>query len=95
MDEDKKIFGDNYKFMEETTAERIEDEIMTEVDKIPYIGRKLHKIGTYIWYLRWIFNMAFFAIPWSIFVATLLAINVSFNIFYNRWWAGGNLFLVT
>jgi len=68
---------------------------MEEVDEIPYIGRKLHKIGTKLWYVRWILNMVFAAIPYTILVLALLGINIFANMLWNDWWAEGNLFLVT
>ena len=67
---------------------------MEQVDKIPYIGRKLHKIGTWIWNFRWYFNMAFYAIPWTLGIASTIITNIVLNIVWNRWWAGGNIFLV-
>lgn len=67
---------------------------MKQVDKIPYIGRKLHKIGTWIWYMRWYFNLGAVAIPWSIVMMGILGFNIFVNIWWNRWWAGGNIFLM-
>ena len=67
---------------------------MEEVDKIPVYGKKIHKLATWLWWTRWYFNLALAAIPWTIYYAVILGFNLFVNITWNRWWAGGNLYLV-
>lgn len=77
----------------ETPIERIEDEVMEKVDKIPF-GPQIHKFLTYMYYFRWIINLWIDAIPWTIATLVLLGFNIYLNIAWNRWWAGGNIFLI-
>ena len=78
----------------ETGFEQFEDDVMAEVDKIPGWGKKAHQFLTYLYYFRWIINLWVDAVPWTIICITLLFWNVFVNIAWNKWWAGGNLFLI-
>ena len=67
---------------------------MEKVDEIPVYGKRIHALATWFWWTRWYFNLVLFVIPWAIYYALCLAFNLFINITWNRWWAGGNLYLV-
>ena len=45
-------------------------------------------------YFRWIFNAIFFATPMALYILFSMVWNIFLNIHFNRWWAGGNLYLM-
>jgi len=67
---------------------------MDNVEKIPVYGHKIHQIATWLWIFRYYFNLGFVAIPWTIYYVIMMGFNIYVNIAWNKWWAGGNIFLV-
>lgn len=47
-----------------------------------------------MYYFRWIINLWVDAVPWTIISIMLMMWNIMVNILWNKWWAGGNLFLI-
>ena len=80
--------------LDETGIEEIEEEVMQQVDKIPIYGQKIHKLLTWLWWMRYWFNLAFVAIPWALYFVIFIGYNLFVNITWNRWWAGGNAYLI-
>lgn len=44
--------------------------------------------------LKWILNLWTVAVPWCVLLVVIFGWNVFVNIFWNKFWAEGNLFLV-
>jgi len=44
--------------------------------------------------LRWVINAVVVGIPFSVFMATACGFNIWANIVFNKWWAGGNVYLM-
>lgn len=57
-------------------------------------GFKLTDFWTWIKYFRFIINALFVGMPFLIFSALSIIWNLVLNIHFNRWWAGGNLYLI-
>ena len=44
--------------------------------------------------LKWIINMWVVGVPWLVLLGVIMAWNMYVNIFWNKWWAEGNFFLM-
>lgn len=66
------------------------------------IMNKYEELGGVTWsniwewfvYFRFVFNAVFIGFPWTIFLVLSVVWNVVLNAYLNRWWAGGNVYLV-
>jgi hypothetical protein len=98
IDDEEKRFYDDVDYYENEFYE-YEDEFK---DDMEYIYEKeetepfsdFDTILDYVKHYRWLGNFWIFGVPWFIIAAASNDWNLFFNIEYNYWWAGGNLFLV-
>lgn len=44
--------------------------------------------------LRWVLNIFWFGLPWMFFSFIFVGWNFMINILWNKWWAGGNIWLM-
>jgi hypothetical protein len=44
--------------------------------------------------LKWVFNMWLVGLPWCLVLLVIFGWNIYVNIFWNKFWAEGNLFLL-
>jgi len=75
-----------------------DDEFRRDMDKISKKEEKeplsdFDNVFQYIGHFRWFINFFAFGIPWFFFAALTNDWNLLFNIKWNHFWAGGNLFL--
>jgi len=57
-------------------------------------GVNFNNIWDWVIFFRWIINAVFIGLPFTGYLVFSLGWNVVLNIAFNRWWAGGNLYLV-
>ena len=61
-------------------------------------GRTYEEQMRRIWYrmvaIKWILNAVSFGAPFTAYCLAALGYNIYANIFWNKWWANGNLFLM-
>lgn len=79
-----------------------EEEIQEEIPSIDAIEKESEELGGLTWsnwwewllYFRWIINAIFIGLPFVAYEVFSITWNLVLNIWFNRWWAGGNLYLI-
>ena len=78
----------------EDTVDTLEDDekaVSSFVRKIPDRSRQ---IWQKLMVLRWIINLWIVGVPWLFVLFAIFAWNMYVNIWWNKWWAEGNFFLM-
>jgi len=44
--------------------------------------------------MRWVINIAFIGLPWMALSVVFIVYNLVLNIWFNKWWAYGNFWLI-
>ena len=79
-----------------------EQDIQEEIPSFKDMEKEYDELGGITWsnlwewfiYFRWVINALFTGLPFSIFLGLASAWNIVLNIHFNKWWAGGNVYLV-
>lgn len=86
--------ADNFGKDFEDTVDTLEDdekEIVSTVRKLPDRSRRIWR---QLLALKWIVNLWLVGVPWGFALLALFGWNMYVNIFWNKWWAEGNFFLM-
>jgi len=73
------------------TLEEDEREVTNFVNNVPDYS---YKIWLKMRVLEWIINLYLFGVPWLFILVSIFGWNMYINVFWNKWWAEGNLFLI-
>jgi len=93
------------KIIEEDAKEiglEFENDIEEEIPSIDEIEQEYQDLGGFTWaniwewviFFRWIINAVFLAFPFSIYLGFTVILNFFLNTHFNRYWAGGNVYLL-
>lgn len=74
----------------EDTVDTIENDIEWAKEVPPYA----RQIWQRLMLLKWIINLWVVGVPWCTVLFVIFVWNIYVNIFWNKWWAKGNLFLL-
>ena len=98
IDDQEQRFHDDIEYYEDEFYQ-YEDEFENDMQNIyadeyrePYSD--FDTILDYIKHYRWLLNFWVFGVPWFFFSAATNDWNLYFNIEFNYFWAGGNVFLL-
>lgn len=78
----------------EDTVETLEEEEKDVEDFVRKAPDRARQVWQKLMVLKWIINLWAVGVPWLFLLFAVLAWNLYVNIFWNKWWAEGNLFLV-
>ena len=67
---------------------------LPKYDSHHFDGKK-HGLWDYWDYFRWILNAAFIGLPLTIIGVVCAVLNIWTSVDWNKWWAYGNLFMIS
>lgn len=83
--------------MKELNKELLDDYDTKEIEKSTIElgkGFKWDRFTRVFVALRWVINIVCIGLPWMLVSVALVAYNIVFNAWLNRWWGYGNVWLL-
>lgn len=92
---DEKI-KDEFEIIEDEFLEDYDVKDMEkEINSMKNHGFRWDKLIRLFIALRWVFNIVIIAFPWMLWSGALTITNIVLNAWINKWWAKGNIWLLS